>query len=135
MTPKKHARRSLAVALAAAALAAGCAPDTVTNRAATGFNAYLDDVAEKCKPLMLGSYDMTWKLQHTGIYGDDYNYFFDLASKLYYQRTGSDAFRTGINGFFGSDARTNASIDCMIANLPANRPTAAPPLGSVIKVN
>jgi hypothetical protein len=120
-------------ALAAAVLGlAGCAPDAVTNRAATGFNAFLDTIAVECKPLMIGSYDMTERLQRKGIYGDDFNYFFDATSQLYYQRKSPAEYRTAINGFFGAGATTNRGIDCIIANLPADRPQAGPPL---IKVN
>jgi hypothetical protein len=127
-------RLSLVVAFATAVLGA-CAPDAVTNRKATGFNAYLDDVAERCSPLVVGSYDMTQKLLQPGIYDNNFDYFFDLTSKLYYQRVGAGAYRTGINGFFGSDARTNASIDCLIANLPADRPKASGSLGGAVNVN
>jgi hypothetical protein len=123
--------------LATFALAAviGCAPDAVTNRYATGFNAYLDQIAVACNPLMVGSYDMTYRLQQKGVYGDDFNYFFDLTSRLYYQRVTAADYRSGVNGFFGGGATTDRSIDCIIANLPADRPVAAPPMGGLINVN
>jgi hypothetical protein len=124
-------QRKLA-ALAAIVALGGCAPDTVSNRYATGFNAYLNGIAVACKPLMIGSYDMTYRLQQKGVYGDDFNYFFDLTSRLYYQTVTPEAYRSGINGFFGPGAATNRSIDCIIANLPAERPMAPP---SVIRVN
>ena len=54
----KHSRRALMIVATIAALAA-CAPDAVTNREATGFNAYINQIASACKPLMVGSYDMT----------------------------------------------------------------------------
>ena len=40
----KHSRRAL-IALAAMAALAACAPDAVTNKYATGFNAYMDQIA------------------------------------------------------------------------------------------
>ena len=122
-------------ATAAIVALCGCAPDSISNRQATGFNAYLDQVAVQCKPLMVGSYDMTYRLTNKGIYGDDFNYFFDLTSKLYYQRTTPEQYRSGINGFFGGGATTNGSIDCIIATLPAYRPKAGPPVGGLIGVN
>jgi hypothetical protein len=124
-----------ALTVAAIAALAGCAPDALNNRAATGFNAYLDQIAVACKPLTIGRYDMTYRLTNKGVYGDDFDYFFDLTSKLYYQRTSPEAYRSGINGFFGAGVTTNRSIDCILANLPTDRPVAAPPLGGVIKVN
>ena len=129
-TPKQAS-----VVFAVIVVLGGCAPDAVTNRYATGFNAYLDTIAAACKPLMVGQYDMTYRLQQKGIYGDDFNYFFDATSQLYYQRKTPADYRSSINGFFGSGTTTDRSIDCIIANLPAERPTAGPPLGGVIKVN
>ncbi len=127
-------RRHAALAVAVCGLV-GCAPDAVTNRQATGFNAFLDTIAVQCKPLMIGSYDMTERLQRKGIYGDDYNYFFDATSQLYYQRSTPADYRSAINGFFGAGATTNRGIDCIIANLPADRPQAGPPVGGLINVN
>ena len=129
-TPKQAS-----VVFAVIVVLGGCAPDAVTNRYATGFNAYLDTIAAACKPLMVGQYDMTYRLQQKGIYGDDFNYFFDATSQLYYQRKTPADYRSSINGFFGGGMTTDRSIDCIIANLPAERPTAGPPLGGVIKVN
>jgi hypothetical protein len=114
---------------------AGCAPDAVTNKYATGFNAYLGQIAVACKPLMIGSYDMTYRLQHPGVYGDNYDYFFDVTSQLYYQRSTPADYRSAINGSFGAGATTNRSIDCIIANLPADRPKAGSPAGGLINVN
>ena len=128
--------RREALALASVLVAVwGCAPDTVSNRYATGFNAYLGQIANACKPLMLGSYDMTYRIQRQGLYDDDYNYFLDVTSRLYYQNMTAADYRSSINGFFGAGATTDRGIDCIIAKLPADRPTAAPPLGGVINVN
>jgi hypothetical protein len=128
------ALRALA-GLAVAAAVAGCAPDTVSNRYATGFNAYLEQIAVACKPLMLGRYDMSYKLLQKDMYDDDLNYFMDLTSRLYYQTVSSDSYRSGINGFFGGGATTDRGVSCIIANLPADRPVGQAPLGGVIKVN
>ena len=115
------ARAALAVASAVVALAA-CAPDTVTNRYATGFNAYLGQIATACKPLMIGTYDMTYQLQHEGIYDDNYNYFLDATSQLYYQRSTEADYRSAINGFFGGgcDDRPRHRLH---HRQPAGRPT------------
>ncbi len=128
-------QRLVIFGFAIVAVLTGCAPDTVSNRYATGFNAYLNQIAVACKPLMVGQYDMTYRLQNKGIYGDDFNYFFDATSQLYYQRKTPADYRSAINGFFGGGATTDRSIDCIIANLPADRPAAGPPLGGVINVN
>src|SRR5215467_12862370 len=136
MTCIAKARRRVALAVAFSLIAlAACAPDTVSNRYATGFNAYVNQIATACKPLMIGSYDMTYRLQNKGVYGDDFDYFFDVTSKLYYQRMTPADYRSAINGFFGAGATTDRGIDCIIANLPADRPTAAPPGAGLINVN
>ena len=127
--------QSALMVLAAVAAVTGCAPDAVSNRYATGFNAYIDQIAVACKPLMVGQYDMTYRLQNKGIYGDDFNYFFDATSQLYYQSKTAADYRSAINGFFGGGATTDRSIDCIIANLPADRPKAGPPIGGLINVN
>ena len=135
MTRNPMQSRRAVLAIVVVAAITGCTPDTVTNKYATGFNAYLDQIAITCKPLMIGSYDMTYRLQQKGIYSDDFNYFFDLTSRLYYQRVTPSDYRSGVNGFFGGGATTDRSIDCIIASLPADRPTAGPPMGGLIKVN
>ena len=127
--------RRVIVSCVLLAAVAGCAPDAVTNKQATGFNAFIDQIAVACKPLMIGKYDMTYRLTTKGVYGDNFDYFFDLTSKLYYQRTSPADYRSGINGFFGGGSTTDRSISCIIANLPADRPTAGPPLGGAIQVN
>jgi len=135
MTCKPFQWRRAALALVAASAITACAPDAVTNKYATGFNAYLDQIAVACKPLMIGSYDMTYRLQQKGIYSDDFNYFFDLTSRLYYRRVSPSDYRSGVNGFFGGGATTDRSIDCIVANLPADRPPDPQPLGGAINVN
>ena len=109
-----------------------CAPDAMTRKPAPEFNAYLDQIAIACKPMMLGKYNMSYRLQQKDMYDDDANYFMDLTSRLFYQAVTPEAYESGINGFFGGGATTNRSIDCIIVNLPANRPRAGPQL---IKVN
>ena len=114
---------TLAGALFAIALA-GCAPDAMNSRQATGFNGFLDRIASVCKPLVIGSRDIGDALVRGGLYDADYNYFFDLTSRLYYGRTSAAAYRSGITGFFGPGGDTTRSLDCIVANLPADRPQA-----------
>ena len=127
--------RHALMAFAAMTALVACAPDAVTNREATGFNAYINQIASACKPLMVGSYDMTYQLQNKGLGDNQVNYFFDVTSQLYYQRSTPADYRSAVNGFFGGGSTTDRSIDCIIANLPANRPKAGPPIGGLINVN
>ena len=128
-------KRLVSMVIAASAALAGCAPDAITNREATGFNGYLGQIAALCKPLMIGEYDMTYQIQRQGIYDTNYNYFLDATSELYYQRSTPADYRSAINGFFGGGATTDRGIDCILAHLPPDRPKAGPPVGGLINVN
>jgi hypothetical protein len=115
-----------------AALTAACAPDALNNRSAPEFNAFLNRIAAACRPLLLGSQDMGYAIEHGAALGNDnYSYFLDMTSRLYYGRIDADAYRSGITGFLGPGADTLRSLDCILGNLDANRPLppgAPPPL-------
>ncbi len=118
------------LALACTGALSACAPDAWNNVQATGYDAFLNEIATKCKPLLIGSRDMSFKILHNDS-GDDsnYNYFLDITSELYYGRTSPEAYRSGISGFLGGGADTNRSLDCIMATLHARRAatSGAPP--------
>jgi hypothetical protein len=119
--PRRNRVLCLLAAAGACALAA-CAPDAVTNIRATGFNAFLNQIATSCKPLLIGSRDIGYAIQHESTGNDDkYNYFLDLTSQLYYGRTSPEAYRSGISGFLGGGSDTNRSLDCIMSNLATAR--------------
>jgi len=102
--------------IAAMLLLAACAPDSVSNYQATGFNAFLKTIQVQCSPLLLGGQEMSWALQ-SGAGDNNYVYFLDQTSKLYYQRIGPGGYREGLTAFFG--AGYDRAINCVIAKLPA----------------
>jgi len=118
---------ALAAAMAALAALAGCAPDAWQNVRATGFNDYLDTVQAQCQPLWIGSMNLP-RFDASAAAGQDSNYtaLLDSASRLYYGRMSAADFRSSVQALAGSstDARTNRSIDCMVAKLPADRPSS-----------
>jgi hypothetical protein len=121
---------SLVTVAAFAGTLTGCAPDAYTNVKATGYNAFLNQIAVSCKPLLIGARDMGYAIQHESSGGDDkYSYFIDLTSQLYYGRTSPEAYRSGISGFLGGGADTNRSLDCIMSNLTTARASTggAPP--------
>jgi len=127
---RRNAMRRLVPAMFAAAMA-GCAPEAMNNRQATEFNAFLDRIATVCQPLVIGSRDVGQDIRQGRGFGDDYAYFLDMTSRLYYGQITADAYGSGITGFFGPGASTNAALDCIVANVSANRtlpPVAPPPL-------
>lgn len=100
---------ALCVALAA------CAPDAMNNRAATGFNGFVNDVSRICAPLQFGRYRLSDPLMG-GAGGNSYDYWLDQTSKLYSRAIGPGTYRESLNAFFG--AGNDGTIDCIIANLP-----------------
>ncbi len=124
--------RAAAVLTAALALAA-CAPDAMNNVQATGYNAFLTTIATGCKPLLIGSRDMSEKILGNQSSDDsNYNYFLDVTSQLYYGKVSAEAYRSGVSGFLGGGADTNRSLDCILATLATQRASsggkpAAPP--------
>ena len=106
--------RSLGVALCAA-LVAACAPEAANNRAATGFDGFVNQVQRACAPVQLGRYQLATPLMGGG--GDgSYDYWLDQTSRLYYRRIGAAGYRESLTGFFG--AGNDATISCILAQLP-----------------
>jgi hypothetical protein len=111
-------RINFVLPLAMLVLVAGCAPDAMNNRAATGFNGYLNTIGRDCSPLLLGGQEMSEALQ-TGAGDNNYNYWLDVTSKLYYNTMSPASYREAVTAFFG--AGYDRAIDCTIAKLPATR--------------
>ena len=116
-------RTTIAVLVAAAA-AVACAPDSVRNVDATGFDAYLAKLPDVCNPFIIGSQDVGQMIQYNDVMDTNYIYFTDNASRLYYNRVGQGAFQQAIVSFFGDGSYNAASFSCMFSNLPGNRPNA-----------
>jgi hypothetical protein len=97
----------------------GCAPDSMSNRQATGYNAFLNKIAQECAPLQIGNYQMTQMIQRNAI-DDNYIYFLDQTSRLYYGTLTQAAYRSSIDGFFLGGS-TNIAIDCILSKLPQSQ--------------
>ena len=111
---------NLRITLALLAIAAaGCAPDTVSNRQATGFNGYLDTLANSCRPLVIGPYDVGSWLMMRGSNDPNYSYFFDMTSKLYYGTVSQGAYQEGVAGFLGAGSSNAQAFACIFAYLPS----------------
>lgn len=118
----RHVLRRSAMLLAVAGFAAGCAPDAVRNTQATGFNAYLNTLATVCKPLIIGSAGLAEMIQYNSVMNQDYTYFVDNTSRLYYNAISPDSYRQALTAFLGPGSYNDASFSCIFANLPAQRP-------------
>ena len=108
-----------------------CAPDAVRNYAATGFNGYLNSLKSACPNLQIGSNDIGLWLQYNSV-NDNFNYWLDMTSKLYYRRVSADEYRSAVAAQLGPGSSNGASFDCIIRNLPEQRDTAPPPARTIM---
>lgn len=122
------ARRFPAAALAATSLyLAACAPDAVRNYQARDFNAYLDSLRKSCPNMVIGTNNISEWLRSSGAAGhDNYVYWLDQTSRLYYKRITVAEYRDSIIGAMGDGKDADRVLDCIVGRLPANRPTSPP---------
>ena len=113
-----------AMLLASATFAVGCAPDSIRSAQATGFNAYIKQLPTSCRPLQIGSQDLTEQIMMNDMGNNDYNYFLDVTSKLYYNRMSQASYRQALVGFFGAGTSNDKSFECIFRTLPPDRPSA-----------
>ena len=115
-----------ALALAVACFVSGCAPDAYRSAQATGFNAYIQKLGQVCKPLQIGDQDLSRMIFEQANGEDNYVYFIDNTSRLYYNRLDPASYRQALVGFFGAGTYNDASFNCIFNNLPPDRPNAPP---------
>jgi hypothetical protein len=113
-----------ALVLLSASLLSACAPDAVRSSQATGFNSYLKQLPSSCRRLQIGSQDLTEQIMMNDMGNNDYNYFVDVTSRLYYNRISEASYRQALVGFFGAGTGNDAAFDCIFRTLPPNRPNA-----------
>jgi hypothetical protein len=109
--------------LACVAGLAACAPDSIQSYRAGGLNDFLDTVQAQCQPLWIGPMLLDRPSAPPG-HDSLYTIWLDLTSRLYYQRISAADYREGVIASTDSGDRTTRSVDCIIAKLPAARPTA-----------
>jgi len=117
----------VAVSIVTVTAFSACAPDAFQSYKATGFNAYLDTVGNQCQPLWIGGQSLPQiDSQYAGSWQSGFSSFLDMTSRLYYNRMSPADYRGAVQSLAltSTDTRTNNSIDCIIAKLPANRPSA-----------
>ncbi|MBF6987007.1 hypothetical protein [Cupriavidus sp. IK-TO18] len=126
MLPASKPLRIIAAAAASVAMLAACAPDAVRNRQASDFNAYLDSLRTACPNMIVGTNNISDWLRTSGSRSDDdYVYWLDQTSRLYYQRISVKQYRDSISAALGGRSDAPA-LDCIVRNLPTDRPTHLP---------
>jgi hypothetical protein len=108
------------VSAAAVAVLAACAPDAMRNYQATGFNGYLNTLKSACPNLRIGASDVGQWLQYGGG-TNDYDYWLDMTSRLYYRRVSPAEYRSAVAAQLGASSANAAAFDCVIGNLPEQR--------------
>ncbi len=113
---RQRPRAARAAVIVLTTLVVGCAPDAMNNRAATGFDGFVNKVSRACAPLQLGPYQLANPLMG-GAGGNSYDYWLDQTSRLYDRRIAPAQYRESLTAFFG--AGNDGTIDCIVGNLPA----------------
>lgn len=111
----QRSRVTRALAVVSTVCVVGCAADAVNNRAATGFDAFVNKVSQACSPIQLGPYQLSNPLMG-GASGNSYDYWLDQTSRLYDRRIGAGQYRESLTAFFG--AGNDGTIDCIVRELP-----------------
>lgn len=102
---------------------AGCAPDAARNFEAKSFNHYVDKIQSACAETRLGTHDVgEWLRTGSNDSDDEYVYWLDQTSRLYYQRISVPEYRASIAGSMGGDKNNADALDCIVRQLPADRP-------------
>jgi len=114
-----HDVPSMIVAAAALVLlaTAGCA----SNPQANAYNAFLEQIANECKPLIIGSDNLGQAIVFNGLGAspENYNNFLGKTSALYHGSISPQIYRESLTTFIGSGTYNQHSFDCIIARLPA----------------
>ena len=107
-------------------MVSACAPDAYRSSQATGFNAYIQKLPQVCRPLQIGDQDLSRKILEQANGDDNYVYFIDNTSRLYYNQLSPASYRQSLVGFFGAGTYNDVSFNCIYNNLPPDRPNAPP---------
>jgi hypothetical protein len=104
-------------ALMAAAMA-GCA----SNAQADAYNAFLERIANECKPLIIGSDNLGQAIVFNGLGAspENYNNFLGKTSALYHGSISPQIYRESLTTFLGGGTYNQRSFDCIVAHLPAS---------------
>ena len=106
-------------------LLSACAPEAFDNLQAKGFDAYLNTLQAKCHPLQIGSTNLADGLSDSNRQGgNQFDYWLDQTSRLYYKRISPTDYRSSVEGMLGNGTYNDQSFTCILLNLPADRPDA-----------
>jgi hypothetical protein len=101
---------------------AGCASGPAKE---DGYNAFLQRIATECKPLIIGNDNLGQAIVFNGLGAtlEDYNNFLAKTSALYNGGISPATYRDSLTAFLGGGSYNDRSFNCIIAHLPATKPT------------
>jgi len=118
---------AVATCCLAACCLAGCAPEAWTNRKATGFNAFVDEVADACAPLEVGPVVVTRNFQAPNYAQGQYDAWLNQTSLLYYRRITPEKYVENIRNL-STTAGTVRAAQCVAQRAgAAGGPPPSPP--------
>jgi hypothetical protein len=91
-----------------------------SNAAKSAYNTFLEQIAQECKPLIIGSDDYTQAITFNGLGADPDNYinFLSKTQALFNGGIPQDIYRSSLTAFIGSGTYNDRSFNCIIAHLP-----------------
>src|SRR4029077_6286685 len=117
---ESHGVRLLILAATALMLSAmtGCASN---NPQGDPYNAFLERIANECKPLIIGSDNLGQAIVFNGLGASAENFknFLGKTSALYNGSISPQIYRESLTTFLGSGTYNQHSFDCIVAHLPA----------------
>ena len=87
-----------------------------------GYETFLDNIAEDCKPLIIGSDNIGVALASNGVAGAgpySYHHFLKQTLALYYGQIPPATYRTFLTAYVGAGTYNDRSFDCIVAHLPS----------------
>lgn len=98
-------------------LMVSCATNSTQN---TDFSSFLSQIAQECKPLIIGSDNYTQAIVFNGLGAnpDNYNNFLGKTQVLYNGGISPDIYRSSLTAFIGTGTYNDRSFNCIFAHLP-----------------
>jgi hypothetical protein len=94
-----------------------CATNSPQNK---DFSSFLSQIAQECKPLIIGSDNYTQAIVFNGLGAnpDNYNNFLGKTQVLYNGGISPEIYRSSLTAFIGAGTYNDRSFNCIFAHLP-----------------
>ncbi len=91
-----------------------------TSAQKTEFNTFLNQIAQDCKPLVIGPDNFSQAIVFNGLGAEpeNYNVFLSKTEALFNGGLPPDIYIKSVTAFIGSGTANDRSFNCIIAHLP-----------------